>query len=250
MRRNVRERSKATQRAIAAGAGMALGAGGSPSPTTRSGTAEEQAGCDHFVYEYQDTSPKTIRLLLGHLAGAGRQSCVVGLFGDSMQKIYATGQGAVLHSKLTVITKHENYRCSPPVVVSLNEICPELQQEGVGEHTDGEVHFFLNLALPTGQASLDAARRQLAELGWSDDTTSYLMLTHRGIAGSLSYGALLQQYQILGSRGRDRCPYRDQQHDNSICQRWRYGSGVEGRPGRGRRGDLAERGARPATRPG
>ncbi|MEV7381016.1 ATP-dependent helicase [Streptomyces lydicus] len=157
-----------------------------------------------FVDEYQDTSPKTIRLLLDHLAGAGRQSCVVGLFGDSMQKIYATGQGAVLHSKLTVITKHENYRCSPSVVAVLNKIRPELQQEAVGGHTDGEVHLFLNSALPTGQARLDAARRQLAELGWSDDTTSYLMLTHRGIAGALSYGALLQQYQMLGSRGRDK----------------------------------------------
>ncbi|MEU5341859.1 ATP-dependent helicase [Streptomyces sp. NPDC020766] len=157
-----------------------------------------------FVDEYQDTSPKTMRLLLDHLAGAGRQSCVVGLFGDSMQKIYASGQGSVVHPKLTEITKHENYRCSPPVVAVLNKIRPELQQKAASGHTDGEVHLFLNSTVPTGQARLDAARRHLTELGWSDDTTNYLMLTHRGIAGALSYGNLLQKYQILGSTGRDK----------------------------------------------
>ncbi|MCX4909603.1 UvrD-helicase domain-containing protein [Streptomyces sp. NBC_00878] len=157
-----------------------------------------------FVDEYQDTSPKTIRLLLDHLAGAGRQPCVIGLFGDSMQKIFTSGQGAVTHPKLEPITKHENYRCSRPVVEVLNKIRPQLRQEAVGENTDGEVHLFLNSALPAGQARLAAARQHLAGLGWSDDTTSYLMLTHRGIAGALSYGTLLHQYQILGSQGRDK----------------------------------------------
>lgn len=40
-----------------------------------------------FVDEYQDTSPKTIKLLLDHLAGAGKEPCVIGLFGDSMQNL-------------------------------------------------------------------------------------------------------------------------------------------------------------------
>jgi DNA helicase-2/ATP-dependent DNA helicase PcrA len=47
-------------------------------------------------------------------------TCVVGLFGDSMQKIYPSGVGAVTHPKLKPITKHENYRCPPPVVEVLN----------------------------------------------------------------------------------------------------------------------------------
>ncbi|MFJ4518449.1 UvrD-helicase domain-containing protein [Streptomyces sp. NPDC088816] len=163
-----------------------------------------------FVDEYQDTSPKTIKLLLDHLAGSGRQICVVGLFGDSMQKIYASGQGAVVHLKLTCITKHENYRCSPPVVDVLNKIRPDLQQEAVGEHKEGEVHLFLNTALPAGQARFEAARNHLHELGWSEDTTSYLMLTHRGIAGTLDYQELLQKYQILGGRGRDKLLENDE----------------------------------------
>ncbi|ATL27356.1 putative DNA helicase [Streptomyces formicae] len=118
-----------------------------------------------FVDEYQNTSPKTIRLLLDHIAGAGHHSCVVGLFGDSIQKIYPSGQGAVVHPQLTPITKHENHRCSLPVVAVLNKIRPELQQEAVGEHTDGEVHVFLNSTLPAGHACLDAAPQHLTERG-------------------------------------------------------------------------------------
>ncbi|MEU1517680.1 UvrD-helicase domain-containing protein, partial [Streptomyces sp. NPDC005811] len=89
-----------------------------------------------FVDEYQDTSPKTIQLLLDHLAGAGREECVVGLFGDSMQKIYESGVGAVKRpGLLTEITKHENYRCSPPVVEVLNRMRPELIQDPVGSQS-------------------------------------------------------------------------------------------------------------------
>ncbi|MEU4098708.1 ATP-dependent helicase [Streptomyces sp. NPDC026673] len=163
-----------------------------------------------FVDEYQDTSPKTIKLLLDHLAGSGRRTCVVGLFGDSMQKIYNSGQGAVAHTKLTPITKHENYRCSPPVVAVLNKIRPALQQESVSEYKEGEVHLFLNAALPAGQARFEAARDHLHGMGWSEDTTNYLMLTHRGIAGTLAYEGLLQQYQILGGRGRDKLLENDE----------------------------------------
>lgn len=163
-----------------------------------------------FVDEYQDTSPKTIKFLLDHLAGSGRQICVVGLFGDSMQKIYPSGQGAVTHDKLTPITKHENFRCSRPVVDVLNKIRPDLQQDAVGEHIDGEVHLFLNSNLPVGQARFDEAREKLHGLGWSENTTNYLMLTHRGIAGTLDYQELLQKYQILGGRGRDKLLENDE----------------------------------------
>ncbi|MFI2635088.1 UvrD-helicase domain-containing protein [Streptomyces collinus] len=163
-----------------------------------------------FVDEYQDTSPKTVTLLLDHLAGSGGQICVVGLFGDSMQKIYPSGQGAVTHDKLTVITKHENYRCSSPVVEVLNKIRPDLQQEAVGDKKEGEVHLFLNSALPVGQARFEAARNYLHELGWPEETTNYLMLTHRGIAGTLDYQKLLQAYQTLGGRGRDKLLENDE----------------------------------------
>ncbi|WP_461711887.1 UvrD-helicase domain-containing protein [Streptomyces sp. DSM 41013] len=156
-----------------------------------------------FVDEYQDTSPKTIELLLDHLAGAGQIPCVIGLFGDSMQKIYRSGVGAVQHAKLTPITKHENYRCSRPVIDVLNKMRPQLIQQASGEQQEGEVHLFLNTHAPPGPPRLAAAEATLASKGWSRENTKYLLLTHRGIAGTLEYASLLEQYRQLGSHGPD-----------------------------------------------
>ncbi|MEU1542038.1 ATP-dependent helicase [Actinacidiphila glaucinigra] len=156
-----------------------------------------------FVDEYQDTSPKTIELLLDHVAGAGREACVVGLFGDSMQKIYQSGVGAVKRPGIRPITKHENYRCSPPVVAVLNKMRPELLQEATGEQQHGEVHLFLNTDMPAGHQRLAAAQAILTREGWSQDTTKYLFLTHRGIAGTLDYANLLEQYRNLSRHGPD-----------------------------------------------
>ncbi|MEU1268492.1 ATP-dependent helicase [Streptomyces sp. NPDC005799] len=164
-----------------------------------------------FVDEYQDTSPKTIQLLLDHLAGAGREKCVVGLFGDSMQKIYESGVGAVKRpGLLTEITKHENYRCSPPVVEVLNRMRPELTQDAVGQQQTGEVHLFLNSSIPAGPERLTAAEAVLARSGWTRENCKYLLLTHRGIAGTLEYANLLEQYRKLGRYGPDDLMARDE----------------------------------------
>ncbi|MFD7886457.1 UvrD-helicase domain-containing protein [Streptomyces bauhiniae] len=157
-----------------------------------------------FVDEYQDTSPKTIELLLDNLAGAGYEKCVVGLFGDSMQKIYESGVGVVKRpGLLTEITKHENYRCSPPVVQVLNKMRPELIQDAMSEQQTGEVHLFLGKGIPTGPERLTAAEATLAEKGWTRTNSKYLLLTHRKIAGTLEYANLLEQYRKLSRYGPD-----------------------------------------------
>ncbi|MFD8467222.1 UvrD-helicase domain-containing protein [Streptomyces cyaneofuscatus] len=157
-----------------------------------------------FVDEYQDTSPKTIQLLLDHLAGAGHENCVVGLFGDSMQKIYESGVGAVKRPDLlTEITKHENYRCSPPVVEVLNRMRPDLIQDAIGDQQTGEVHLFLNTGTPAGPERLTAAEATLAQNGWTRENSKYLLLTHRRIAGTLEYANLLEQYRKLSRYGPD-----------------------------------------------
>ncbi|MFI6582195.1 UvrD-helicase domain-containing protein [Embleya sp. NPDC050493] len=163
-----------------------------------------------LVDEYQDTSPKTIELLLDHLAGAGKDACVVGLFGDSMQKIYRSGVGAVTRPALTRITKHENYRCSGPVVEVLNKMRPELVQKAAGKRDPGQVHLFLNADTPAGLERLVAAETALTREGWSQENTKYLMLTHRGIAGTLDYANLLEQYRSRGGRGADDLMARDE----------------------------------------
>ncbi|MET9014945.1 UvrD-helicase domain-containing protein [Streptomyces olivaceoviridis] len=163
-----------------------------------------------FVDEYQDTSPKTVELLLDHVAGAGHEPCVVGLFGDSMQKIYQSGVGAVTRPGLAHITKHENYRCSRPIVDVLNKMRPQLIQEAVGEQQGGEVHLFLSAGTAAGTPRLKAAEDALVNASWSLENAKYLMLTHRGIAGTLEYANLLETYRRFSRRRTDDLIARDE----------------------------------------
>ncbi|MCT9109104.1 hypothetical protein ACFWD7_01610 [Streptomyces mirabilis] len=90
------------------------------------------------------------------------------------------------HPNLTSITKHENHQCSPSVVEVLNKMRPELIQEAVGERQQqGEVHLFLNTATAARPQRLEVASAALADGGWTQENTKYLMLTHRGITGTL-----------------------------------------------------------------
>ncbi|MGW2043986.1 UvrD-helicase domain-containing protein [Streptomyces sp. NPDC001858] len=69
------------------------------------------------------------------------------------------------HPKLKPITKHDNHRCSPPVVEVLNKMRPELIQKAVGDRQQGEVHLFLNADTAIGPQRLEVARTALAERG-------------------------------------------------------------------------------------
>ncbi|MEU1519306.1 hypothetical protein ABZ490_45455 [Streptomyces sp. NPDC005811] len=67
----------------------------------------------------------------------------------------------------------------------------------------GEVHLFLNSGIPAGPERLTAAEATLARNGWTRENSKYLLLTHRGIAGTLEYANLLEQYRQLGRYGPD-----------------------------------------------
>ncbi|GAA1601832.1 UvrD-helicase domain-containing protein [Catellatospora bangladeshensis] len=156
-----------------------------------------------FVDEYQDTEKRTIDLLLNHLLRGGEDGCLVGLFGDSMQKIYNSGVGSVSHERLTRISKIENYRCSRRVIELLNKIRPSLQQVAAGNNLDGQVAFFVGAPDVSHDGNLAAVRQILLRSGWTDDNTKVLMLTHRGIADRLKYRGLLDVYDRRGSFARD-----------------------------------------------
>lgn len=155
-----------------------------------------------FIDEYQDTFPKTVELLLEHLLPSREKGLVVGLFGDSMQKIYSTGIGPVDNARLRTITKHENYRSSNAVVALLNRIRPELAQSPAGPPRDGEAWLIVADPGTDPTVRLMSAEHLLTERGWSMDTTKRLYLTHRLIAGALGYPHLDQLYDKRWRRGR------------------------------------------------
>ncbi|WP_433496819.1 UvrD-helicase domain-containing protein [Sphaerimonospora sp. CA-214678] len=154
---------------------------------------------DRFPYilvdEYQDTSPLTVEVLLDHLAGAGSRGCTVGLFGDSMQKIYRTGVGEVKgYPDLLRITKDENRRSAQSIIDVLNAVRPDLVQKPIGLPRSGEVRLFLQRDVPK-EARLSSALGRLDGLGWPRESSKQLFLTHRAIARDLDYPDLLDAYR-------------------------------------------------------
>ncbi|WP_433433120.1 UvrD-helicase domain-containing protein [Nonomuraea sp. CA-141351] len=157
---------------------------------------------DRFPYilvdEYQDTSPLTVEVLLDHLAGAVSRRCTIGLFGDSMQRIYRTGVGEVTgYPELERITKDENRRSAQSIINVLNAMRPELPQKPVGPPRNGETQLFLQRDVPK-EKRLESALTRLDDLGWTSATAKRLYLTHRAIARDLDYSDLNEAYRKAG----------------------------------------------------
>lgn len=87
-----------------------------------------------FIDEYQDTSEKVIDIILNIIGARHKDRVLIGLFGDWMQSIYASGVGNVNPKDrgLERIVKEENYRSSKRVVQVLNkirgDICGDIYQ--------------------------------------------------------------------------------------------------------------------------
>lgn len=71
---------------------------------------------------------------------------------------------------------------------------PELVQKPVGLLRLGEVHLFLQRAVPK-EERLSSALDRLSELGWSRETAKRLFLTYRAIARDLDYSDLHEVYR-------------------------------------------------------
>lgn len=163
-----------------------------------------------FVDEYQDTSPKTIALLLDHLAASAEGRITIGLFGDHMQKIYNSGVGKIEHLSLVKIQKTENYRCPVSVISMLNKLRPELVQTPGPSNTIGEARFFSSNG--DSSDSFQKVWQHLMSDGWEEESSKVLMLTRKGIASMQAWDELLSIFQARSSFGADNLIARDHEY--------------------------------------
>lgn len=80
-----------------------------------------------LVDEYQDTSPKVVKILLEEIFAHPGQPCVVGFFGDAMQSIYDDGIGNLDEYKypggcVYEVKKEQNRRNPSQVIALANQI--------------------------------------------------------------------------------------------------------------------------------
>jgi len=148
-----------------------------------------------FIDEYQDTNADFANSILCHFI-APRVGPLVGLFGDSWQKIYGDGSGLIDHENLRLIAKEANFRSVNDIVNVLNNMRPDLPQEVKDPEATGSVavyhskewvgqrrtgnHWAGDLPVEDAHRFLDGLRQRLTDEGWdfAPDKTKILMLTH------------------------------------------------------------------------
>ena len=161
-----------------------------------------------FIDEYQDTDTDFAKSLIRNFIETG-DGPLVGLFGDSWQRIYGTGVGCIDHDNLQLIGKEANFRSVPDVVNVLNRIRPDLPQQvsdprAVGSakvyHSNDFImsrrtgaHWSGDLPADDAHSYLSALCAALIKTGWdfSPQSTKILMLTHKGLATEQHYSRIL-----------------------------------------------------------
>ena len=165
-----------------------------------------------FIDEYQDTNAGFADSLIRHYVAPG-VGPLIGLFGDSWQKIYRDGRGLIENSNLKQIGKEANFRSNKDVVGVLNRIRPDLPQqvkdpdacgsvavyhtnEWVGSRRGGN-HWAGDLPVEVAHDYLHRLRAHLANDGWDWDpqTTKILMLTHNILAVEQNYGQIVSAFR-------------------------------------------------------
>jgi DNA helicase-2/ATP-dependent DNA helicase PcrA len=169
-----------------------------------------------FIDEYQDTDAAFAESLIRNFVEPG-DGPLVGLFGDSWQKIYRTGAGRIDHANLQLIGKKANFRSVPDVVNILNRIRPDLPQQvsdpvAMGSakvyHSNGFIgqrqtggHWGGDLPADDAHRYLSALRVALTNSGWdfSPQSTKILMLTHNVLAAEQHYSQILGVFEYNDS---------------------------------------------------
>lgn len=169
-----------------------------------------------FIDEYQDTDAAFAESLVRHFVETG-EGPLIGLFGDSWQKIYRTGAGRIDHANLQPIGKEANFRSVPAVVDVLNRIRPDLPQQVSDPAAVGSVRVYHSNGftgnrqtgghwggdLPSDEAHryLSALRETLASSGWNTEpgNTKILMLTHNVLAAEQHYNQIWNVFKFKDS---------------------------------------------------
>ncbi|MBV6654818.1 MAG: ATP-dependent helicase [Mameliella sp.] len=177
-----------------------------------------------FIDEYQDTDKELAYSLVNNFIRSN-SGPLIGLFGDSWQKIYRDGVGRLEEKELKYIGKEANFRSSAKIVDVLNKMRVELQQKVKDESLSGSVkvfhsndwlgdrrtggHWSGDLPEKAAQLHLVEIQKLLKASGWSfsPEKTKILMLTHKVLASQQNYTNLLDVFRYNDSLINKESPY-------------------------------------------
>jgi DNA helicase-2/ATP-dependent DNA helicase PcrA len=195
-----------------------------------------------FIDEYQDTNRDFAASLLDHFIATGTGP-LIGLFGDSWQKIYGDGCGLIDHENLNFIGKEANFRSVPVIVAVLNKMRPQLPQYVKDPDATGTVNVYHtndwtgtrrtggawsgDLPPENAHAALQSVMDLLRDEGWdfTPDKTKILMLTHSVLAAEQNYSGIAASFRYNGAFAKKESPYIEFLVDvvEPVCTAFRNG---------------------------
>lgn len=153
-----------------------------------------------FIDEYQDTSEKVIDIILNIIGARHKDRVLIGLFGDWMQSIYASGVGNVNPKDrgLERIVKEENYRSSKRVVQVLNkirgDICGDIYQSPMLDLA-GQARFYYKKNGDNESVLEDLLEKLGDDKSWGSDM-KILALTNKLVAQNSGWENLHSIYNM------------------------------------------------------
>ena len=157
-----------------------------------------------FIDEYQDTSEKVIDIILNIIGARHKDRVLIGLFGDWMQSIYASGVGNVNPKDrgLERIVKEENYRSSKRVVQVLNkirgDICGDIYQSPKLDLA-GQARFYYKKNGDNKSVLEDLLEKLGDDKSWGSDM-KILALTNKLVAQNSGWENLHSIYNMYSKK--------------------------------------------------
>lgn len=169
-----------------------------------------------LIDEYQDTNSDFANSIAEHFL-ASCEGPLIGLFGDSWQKIYGDGCGLIEHKNLYFIGKEANFRSVKTIVNVLNQMRPDLPQEVKDPDAIGSVAVYHSndwagarrpgaqwkgdLLAEDAHTYLESLTHRLKGEGWdfSPKKTKILMLTHNVLAAEQDYKGIAAAFRYNDS---------------------------------------------------
>lgn len=179
-----------------------------------------------LIDEYQDTAKETVQALVDYLLAKNKAKVFLGFYGDSYQKIYDGGIGAldqyIDDHKLTLISKEENYRSTVEVINLLNKVRDNIRQVPPPgkEFKQGSITFinctnyppkpktgiieYEKSLVPQKNTNYDKVIAKLSAQGWNFDEDSddkVLIIANSRVAERGKFGALYKVFTVRYGEG-------------------------------------------------
>lgn len=146
-----------------------------------------------LIDEYQDSFKSVIEIFLKFLRKIKTKNCTIGMFGDPMQQIYATGIGNINYDNIEFINKDDNWRSGQKIIDLINKLrLDDIKQTPKGENVLLECN--VKFIYSTNKKITDIKNNNYKYIDFNDNYKE-LYLTHNLIGKESNCNSIFSLYK-------------------------------------------------------